>query len=149
MAETVTIGPQSYLKRSPLGVLALSIITLGIYFFVWYYKINDELKRFEQDDTMSPTRSLMAMIFGWIIIVPPFLAMYNTAMHVRSSEERAGIQQQLEPALVLVIMFVFSLGNVIYIQEHLNRIWDRAAGTNASGPPQTPSLPPMPGSPAG
>ncbi len=28
------------------------------------------------------------MIFGWIIIVPPFIAMYNTAMHVRGIEER-------------------------------------------------------------
>ena len=142
MAETVTIGSQSYLKRSPLGVLGLSIITLGIYFFVWYYKINDELQRFEQDDTMSPTRSLMAMIFGWIIIVPPFIAMYNTAKHVRSAEGRAAVQQQLEPALVLVIMFVFSLGNVVYIQEHMNRIWDQASGVGA-----TPAIPPMPGVP--
>ena len=142
MAETVTIGSQSYLKRSPLGVLGLSIITLGIYFFVWYYKINDELQRFEQDDTMSPTRSLMAMIFGWIIIVPPFIAMYNTAKHVRSAEGRAAVQQQLEPALVLVIMFVFSMGNVVYIQEHMNRIWDQASGVGA-----TPTIPPMPGAP--
>ena len=142
MAETVSIGSQSYLKRSPLGVLGLSIITLGIYYFVWYYKINVELKRYEQDDTMSPTRSLMAVIFGWIIILPPFIAMYNTAKHVRSAEERAGIQQQLEPALVIVIMFVFSLGNAVYIQEHLNRIWDRAAGMNA-----IPATPPMPGPP--
>ena len=142
MAETVTIDSQSYLKRSPLGVLGLSIITLGIYFFVWYYKINDELKRFQQDDTMSPMRSLMAMIFGWIIIVPPFIAMYNTAKHVRSAEEGAGIQQQLEPALVLVIMLVFSIANVVYIQEHMNRLWDRASGSSA-----TPVVPPMPGAP--
>jgi hypothetical protein len=25
----------------------------------------------------------MAMIFGWLVIVPPFIAMYNTARHVR------------------------------------------------------------------
>jgi uncharacterized protein DUF4234 len=147
MAENVTIGSESYLKRNPLGVLGLSLITVGIYFFVWYYKINDELKRFERDETMSPTRSLMAMIFGWLIIVPPFIAMYNTAKHVRSAEERAGVQQQLEPALVIVIMFVFSLGNALYIQEHLNRIWERASGTTASQPPAP--LPPVPGTPAG
>jgi hypothetical protein len=143
LAETVTIGSDRYLKRSPLGALGLSIITLGIYWFVWYYKINVELQQFEKDETMSPTRSLMAMVFGWLIIVPPFIAMYNTAAHVRSSEQRAGIQQQLEPALVLVLMFVFSLGNVVYIQEHLNRIWDRASGAGAMS-----VVPPMPIAPA-
>ena len=71
MAELVSIQGHRYLKRNPLGVLGLSFITLGIYFFYWYYQINDELRRFEHDETISPVRSLMAIIFGWIIIVPP------------------------------------------------------------------------------
>ena len=74
MAELVTIDGHPYLKRNPLGVLGLSIITLGIYWIVWYYKINVEIQRAENDQTMSPMRSLMAMIFGWLIIVPPFIA---------------------------------------------------------------------------
>ncbi|HEV8564591.1 MAG TPA: DUF4234 domain-containing protein [Actinomycetota bacterium] len=145
MAETISIEGQQYVKRNPLGVLGLSIITIAIYFFYWYYKINDELRRFEHDETISPVRSLMAMIFGWLIIVPPFIAMYNTAKHVRSAEQRVGIQQQLEPAITIVIMLVFSIANGIYIQEHLNRMWDRAAAT----PPPVPgdSLPPMPSPP--
>src|SRR5437879_3896981 len=148
MAETVSIDGQPYLKRNPLGVLGLSFITLGIYFFYWYYKINDDLRRFEHDETISPVRSLMAMIFGWLIIVPPFIAMYNTARHVQSVEERLAIQPQLEPALTIVIMLFVSIGNGVYIQEHLNRLWDRASGV---GPalPGTPPPPPMPGPPTG
>ncbi len=92
MAETVSIDGQPYLKRNPLGVLGLSVVTLGIYFLYWYYKINDELKRFEHDPSISPTRALMAMIFGWIIIVPPFIAMYNTAKHVQGVEQRMTVQ---------------------------------------------------------
>jgi hypothetical protein len=108
-------------------VLGLSIITLGIYWIVWYYKINVEVQRAEHDQTMSPMRSLMAMIFGWLIIVPPFIAMYNTAKHVQAMESRVGIQQTVEPALTLVLMVVFSIGNGVYVQEHLNRAWDAAA----------------------
>lgn len=148
MAEPVTIEDQRYLKRNPLGVLALSIVTVGIYFFYWYYKINDELRSFEHDESISPTRSLMAILFGWIIIVPPFLAFYNTARHVQKAEQRLGAQPQLEPALVIVIMLVLSLGNGMYIQEHLNRLWDRAVGAAAPMPVLpggTPPLPPMPG----
>ncbi len=143
MAETVTIEGQQYLKRNPLGVLGLSLITLGIYFFFWYYKINVEVQRRENDQSMSPMRSLMAMIFGWVIIVPPFIAMYNTAKHVQAMEMRQGIQQTLEPALTLILMVLFSLGNGVYIQEHLNRGWDAAAGSTVvpvTAPP-APALP--------
>ena len=162
MAETVTIDGQRYLKRNPLGVVGLSFITIGIYFFYWYYKVNDELRMVEHDETISPTRSLMAMIFGWLIIVPPFIAMWNTAKHTQKLEERLGVQQTIEPAIVLVIMFVFSIGNVAYVQEHLNRAWDAASygGRAASGaavppppplpqtpPPETPSTPEAPPAP--
>jgi hypothetical protein len=157
MATMVTIEGQGYLKREPLGVLGRSFITLGIYFLYWYYKINDEIKRFEHDDSISPTRSLMAVLFGWIIIVPPFIAMYNTAKHVRTIEERMGIMSQLEPALVIVILVLVSIGNGLYIQEHLNRIWDRAAAgagpTSAAPPsplpPSSGAPPPMPTPPSG
>jgi hypothetical protein len=139
VAETIAIEGQSYVRRNPLVVLLLSVVTLTIYFFYWYYTVNDELRRFEHDETISPVRSLMAMIFGWILIVPPFIAMYNTAKHVQAAEQRLRIQPELEPALTIVIMLLVSIGNGIYIQEHLNRMWDRSAGSGA------PALPPMPG----
>jgi hypothetical protein len=144
MAETVTIQGQRYLKRQPLGVLGLSFITLGIYFFVWYYKINDEIRRFENDESISPTRSLMAMIFGWLIIVPPFIAMYNTAKHIQAIERRLSIQPQLEPAFVIVIMFFVSIVNGVYIQEHLNRVWDVAGGMPVPALPAAVPPPPVP-----
>jgi Domain of unknown function (DUF4234) len=134
VAQTVTIDGTPYLKRNPLGVLGLSFITLGIYFFYWYWKINDELSTFGHDDTISPTRSLMAILFGWIIIVPPFIAIYNTAKHVQGDEQRLAIQPQLEPALTIVFLLLFSIVNGLYIQEHLNRLWDRAVGVTPTRP---------------
>jgi hypothetical protein len=149
MADTVTLEGQSYRKRHPIGVLALSVVTLGIYFFYWYYQVNDELRRFERDETISPVRSLMAMLFGWIIIVPPFIAMYNTAKHVRAIEERRSMPSLIEPALVIVLMLVLSIANGLYIQEHLNRIWDSASAVPPPGLPGDPgSAPSMPEPPA-
>ena len=128
MAETVTIDGRPYLKRNPLGVLGLSFITLGIYFFYWYWKINDELSSFEHDDTISPARWLMAILFGWIIIAPPFIAIYNTSKHVQGVERQMELQPEIEPALTIVFLVLFSIVNGLYLQEHLDRIWDRAAG---------------------
>ncbi len=127
MAEMVTVEGQQYKKREPLGVLGLSFLTLGVYFFVWYYKINVELKRAQNDEGISPTRSLMAMIFGWVIIVPPFIAMYNTAKHVQSVETRRGVGQTVEPTLAVALMLLVAFANGAYLQEHLNRAWGATA----------------------
>jgi hypothetical protein len=142
MAETVTIQGQSYLRRNPLGVLGLSVITLGIYFFYWFWKINDELRLYTHDESISPTRSLMAMLFGWLIIVPPFIAMYNTSKHVQDAEQRLGVQPQLEPALTIVFLLIVAIGNTVYVQEHLNRIWDRASPSNEPAGASDPPIPP-------
>ncbi len=127
MAETVVVDGQAYLRRNPLGVLGLTFITLGIYAFYWWWKINDELRRVKRDDSISPTRSLMAMLFGWIIIVP-FIAAWNTAKHIDAFERRVGQQQTIEPVIVLVLMIVLPIANGAYVQDHLNRGWDAAAG---------------------
>jgi ABC-type amino acid transport system permease subunit len=109
-----------------------------VYFFVWYYKINDELRRAENDEGISPMRSLMAMIFGWLVIVPPFIAMYNTAKHVQALETRRGSGQTVEPTLALALMLAVAFANGAYVQEHLNRAWGAStAGTTSSAPVPT------------
>ena len=146
MAETITIEGQSYLKRNPLGVLGLTIITLGIYGLYWFYKVNEEIRRYTKDDTISPGRSLLAVIPGALIIVPPFIAYYNTANHVVDMEQRRGIASQISPVLVVVLGIVLWLGMGAYVQEHLNRVWDSAsmpsagsAGAAAPPPPPPPA----------
>jgi Domain of unknown function (DUF4234) len=152
--ETVTIQGQTYPKRSPLVVLGLVLITLGIYGFYWYYKVNEEIKRYTGDQTISPSRSLLAVIPGFLLIVPPFIAYYNTANHVMQMEQQRGIASQISPALCVVLGLVIWIGMAAYMQEHLNRVWDsasmpgRAPGmAPAAPPPPAPPTPPAP--PAG
>jgi hypothetical protein len=143
MAETVTIAGQSYLKRNPLGVLGLAFITIGIYGFYWYYKANEEIKRFTGDQTISPGRSLLAVIPGFILIVPPFIAYYNTANHVAQMQRQRGLSSEISPALVVILGLVIWIGMAAYVQEHMNRVWDSAStsGSGAGVPP--PPVPPM------
>ncbi len=142
MAELVTIDGQQYKKRDPLGVLGLSFITLGIYWFYWYYTINDEIRRFEKDDTVRPGMALLAITLGWLIIVPPFISVYNTSKHVVRMQERLGIPQQLSPALNVILLLVIGIAIPAYTQEHLNRVWDTARGLTV--PPASGALPPPP-----
>ena len=144
MAETVTIEGQAYLKRKPLGVLGLTIITFGIYGLYWFYKANEEIRRYTKDDTISPGRSLLAVIPGAILIVPPFIAYYNTANHVVDMQQRRGIASQISPVLVVVLGVVIWLGMAAYVQEHLNRVWDSASMPSAGGMGAPPPPPPPP-----
>jgi hypothetical protein len=143
MAELVTIEGQQYKKREPLGVLGLSFITLGIYFFYWYYKVNDEIRRYEKDDTVRPGMALLAVTLGWLIIVPPFLSVYNTSKHIVGMEQRVGVSQTLSPALNIVLLIVVSIAVGLYSQEHLNKVWDAARGQGMAPPPPPMPAPPM------
>jgi hypothetical protein len=144
MAETVTINGQSYLKRNPLGVLGLSFITIGIYGFYWYYKVNEEIRNYTGDQTISPGRSLLAVIPGFLLIVPPFIAYYNTAMHVMQMEQQRGIATQISPALAVIIALVLWFGMAAYVQEHLNRVWESASMSGSAPAPSSPAPPPPP-----
>jgi hypothetical protein len=144
VAELVTIDGQTYGKRNPLGVLGLSFITLGIYWWWWYYTINDELRRFERDDTIRPGIALLAVTLGWFVIVPPFISMYNTSLHIVKDEQRLGITQQLSPAINVILLLVVGIATGIYTQEHLNRVWDSARGTAGTPPAPSGALPPPP-----
>ena len=77
MAEELQItGTDATAKvRKVLGVVGLILITLGIYYFVWYYKINREMRdlgRAKGTDELgdSPGTSLLAVTLGALIIVP-------------------------------------------------------------------------------
>ena len=143
MAEHVTIEGQRYVKREPLGVLGLSFITIGIYWFYWYYKVNDEIRRYEKDDSVRPGIALLAVTLGWLLIVPPFISVYNTSKHIVRMEERAGVAQVLSPALNVVLLIVISIAIGLYSQEHLNKVWDAASKLYVP-PPAPGGMPPPP-----
>jgi hypothetical protein len=71
------------------------------------------------------------------------IAFYNTANHVVQMEQQRGITSQISPAITVVIGLVFSIAVGIYVQEHLNRVWDSAstasAGPSATAPPPPPA----------
>lgn len=132
MAEVVTVDGEQYTKRGPLGAWGLTLVTLGIYGFVWYYKINDEARRYLRDESIKPGIALLAILLGWIIIVPPFISYYRTGERISRMQEKAGTGQRIVPALGLLAALVLAL-HVLYMQGELNKVWDRAAAAGPSG----------------
>jgi uncharacterized membrane protein len=102
--------------------LVWPLITLGIYHFIWYYKINREARDFDQRIEVNPTLSLLAVLIGWIIIVPPFVSIYRTGDRIARMQAAAGLPATCSGVLGLVLSFVFSL-QALYYQAELNKIW--------------------------
>jgi hypothetical protein len=134
--------------RHPFGPLGLGIITFGIYSFVWYFKINKELHGVTGEG--NPTTSLLALLFGGFIIVPPFVSWYNTAGRIQTAQQRAGISSQINPVLALVLLFI-PIANIFatfYLQKSLNEAWEQLtanANRDALATPFTdPATPPAP-----
>jgi hypothetical protein len=125
--------------------LVWPILTLGIYHLVWYYKINREARDFDEKIAVEPMLSLLAILIGWIIIVPPFVSIYRTGERIAQMQEDAGMERSCNGWIGLVLSFFVSL-HALYYQSELNRIWARL------GQPEEGSLVALPvavGAPSG
>ncbi|WP_372790118.1 DUF4234 domain-containing protein [Paraconexibacter sp.] len=128
MAEEVQIAGSGEvgLVRNPLGVIGLTLITLGIYGIVWYYKINKELAAIGQakgstEAGTDPMKSVLAVTVGLLLIVPVFLSLFGTWKRLNAAEKLVG----LEPGMAAVPGFLLSLllGPVgtYFLQSNLNK----------------------------
>jgi hypothetical protein len=134
--------------RNPWAVALLPIVTLGIYHFVWWYKINKELKAYGEakgyDLGQNPTNSLLALIPGFLIIVPPLVSYWRGTQRVQNASKLAG----REPAsgwIALILYLLLSPAMFAYLQVSLNNVWEQDAEPLAGGaipPPQADAMPP-------
>ena len=148
MAEIVRIGNSEYKKRGPIAVWGLALVTLGIYFYVWYYKINKEARDYLGDETIKPGISVIAVLFGWILLlVPVIISILNTGKRIARMQQHAGLQDQISPGVGLLLFLIARL-DMPYMQEHLNRIWKRYLEAQGSQPllpaPGQMAMPPGP-----
>ena len=130
MAEEIQIAgtPATAKIRSPWAAALLPIITLGIYYFVWYYKINREMKdlgkaRGTDELGDSPGTSLLAVTLGALIIVPAIISTIHTAQRIQRAERLTGVEPQLNGWLALVLYLIIVPGFWAYEQSELNKAW--------------------------
>jgi hypothetical protein len=127
--------------------LGLAILTLSIYYFCWYYFVNDELKDVGQayDDgnlsQSSPALSVTAVLIGGWLIIPPLLSIYNYGQRIKRAQRLGGIPRgdQINP--ILAFLLVFPGGLLIipyfvhfwYVTKHQNAAVRAAGGLPAWG----------------
>ena len=104
--------------RHPWGVWGLSVITLGIYFLYWYYKVNSELKEYDRSIEVEPGLAVLAQFVPIVSLV----SIWNTGGRIAQAEHKAASSDGTSPLIGLLLMFVAGAG-VIYYQSQLNKLW--------------------------
>jgi Ca2+/Na+ antiporter len=125
LAEQLQRGGTTVKIRNPFLVFVWSLVTLGIYYLVWYYKINRELRDACGID-VSPGIALLAISLGWLVLVPPFVSWYRTFQRIAEAQRRNASTSEANPILgfILFVIAVFLLPiEVIYAQDELNKVW--------------------------
>jgi Domain of unknown function (DUF4234) len=141
--------------RSPLAVALLSIVTLGIYHVVWWYKINRELRDYGRargrDLGDSPALSTLAVFPGGLIIIPALVTAWRGTERVQGAA-RISNREPLNGWIALILFIVIGVGWAAYLQSELNKVW-RTEGVPLPGETPPPALddgmpPPLPSEPA-
>jgi hypothetical protein len=157
MAEEVAIaGTESTAKlRNPWGVIGLTLITIGIYYFFWWYFINREMRDFgrarDADLGQNPGNSVLAVTLGALIIVPAIISLWTTSDRIQRTQETAALQRTANGPIIFILLLIISPVGLWYAQSELNKAWEAQAsgGTPASLPPTEPAAaPPPPPAPA-
>jgi hypothetical protein len=148
MAQQVEFGRGAIAKVRSFWVgLGLSVITLGIYYYVWYYMLNDELKDIgiAKDDPnlaqSSPTNSVIAVTLGSLIFVPSVISVYNFGARIKRAQRLVGIEasETINPTLAILLLFpgailiVPAFAHYWYVTKHQNAAVLGAAGLAPGG----------------
>lgn len=150
MAQEVDFGKGGTGKIRSFWVgLGLTVLTFGIYYFCWYYFVNDELKDvgIAHDDQnlaqSSPAQSVVAVLLGGWLIVPPLLSVYNYGQRIRRAQRLCGVDRQAQINPIVAFLLSFPGGLLIiplfihywYVTKHQNIALRAAGGLPHSGEP--------------
>ena len=156
MAEEVALaGTEARAKlRNPLGVVGLSLITLGIYYVFWWYYINREMRDFGRargtDLGQNPGNSVLAITLGALIIIPAIVTLWTTSDRIQRTQEVAGADRPASGPIIFILLILIGPVGIWYAQHELNKAWTAQADAGSVGslPASEASTQPAPPPPA-
>lgn len=103
-------------ERNPYFVFFMIFLTLGIYFFIWVYKVNSEIG----EEYKKGPNSIMLIIFfciplvGWVV----WLKWLN---HIKIYQDKMNFKNRVNIFLIFILaLFLWPLGCAL-VQNTLNK----------------------------
>ena len=134
MAQEIAIRGSNYSgkERNPLGVIGLSLITIGIYGIFHYYYVNKELAelgkaRGTTELGENPMMSVLAIVPGAILIIPAFVSVWNTWQRQNKARQMFGVQAGIEPVPGFLLHLFIGIVGVWFLQTGQNGVLEAQA----------------------
>jgi hypothetical protein len=134
MAQEIAIRGSNYSgkERNPLGVIGLSLITIGIYGIFHYYYVNKELAelgkaRGTTELGENPVMSVLAIVPGAILIIPAFVSVWNTWQRQNKARQMFGVQAGIEPVPGFLLHLFIGVVGVWFLQTGQNGVLEAQA----------------------
>jgi len=110
-------GPPGRL-RSPLGGWLLLVVSLGVYYLVWYHHINRELRDFDPAIRVRPGLAMLTQLIPIVGLV----SVYRTGQRILQAQTTARLSPDASGELGVVTAILFAMV-VPYYNAELNWIW--------------------------
>jgi hypothetical protein len=114
--------------RSVVLIILFSVLTAGLYYFYWLYRVNLDVRGYLREGVGATLRLVLFLLLpvvGW------FIAIWMTASSVQRVQTQVGASrpvQPLYPALWAALLPVFGWFVAAgYVQGGANRAWEQAA----------------------
>ncbi|WP_051326039.1 DUF4234 domain-containing protein [Glycomyces tenuis] len=110
--------------RSPFGVWGLSLITFGIYYYVWAFKTCGEVQAVNPNhpDNRSGGNVVLSMLFGGLtLLIWPAINWFKFCGSVKAEQQAVGLQPTFNTGLATFLIFVAST-HTCYVQSQRNLV---------------------------
>ena len=105
--------------RSPWGVWWLSGLTLGIYYLVWYVKLNKEIAAASGADVKVGTFGLW---FSQCVPIAIWISLAHTAERLSTAQHRRGTAPTVSGGMAILSSLWFT-SQTRYLQRRANKLW--------------------------
>jgi hypothetical protein len=111
-------GVQVRVRRLPVVALLL-VVTAGIYYWVWYYRVNRELRDYggavanPNPIDVDLTRALLAVTVGSLVLVPAAVSVARTFERIVRAERLSGAVRPLSSAVGLALFLAALLVSTV------------------------------------
>ena len=109
-------------KRHLFSLILFDIVTLGLYFFYWYYSVNKDIKKLTKSD-FKPELYLL----GSLIPIFNFYVFYKTAVKIRDIQLPDKLDFEIKP-IPVVINAILLIPYQLIVQNNMNKYLDVHTG---------------------
>lgn len=111
------------LKRNPVTIILLSIITCGIYSIYWHYKVGDEIRTaLGNPDSVNPVLAILSIFCFPIMFY--YIYTIDKALLELAPQRGRSYSSNFVLWVILYLLGVGLLVEMFMVQDKLNDIWD-------------------------